>query len=169
MEPGLWFRSQEEGFRQRRPARPSQRAAHSFTEGKAGSLQGRQDRRRRSLNHLPAFDFNFWSEQERAVILSAAGTSRSEVPAESKDPYTLSSSGTRQGVLPAPSTLPDFGRLKGYSSAGPEALFREHLDGNVFGHCVDYWRQGRRTRSANLGLGAWTQRPKGFVGMIKVS
>src|SRR5216684_9040724 len=37
---------------------------------------------------------------QKIVILSAAGTSRSEVPAESKDPYTLSRPQVRQGILP---------------------------------------------------------------------
>jgi hypothetical protein len=37
---------------------------------------------------------------EKIVILSGAGTSRSEVPAESKDPYTLSRPQVRQGILP---------------------------------------------------------------------
>jgi hypothetical protein len=35
------------------------------------------------------------------VILSVAGTSRSEAPAESKDPYTLNCGKKCQGILPA--------------------------------------------------------------------
>jgi hypothetical protein len=39
--------------------------------------------------------------REKIVILSAAGTSRSEVSAKSKDPYALSRPQARQGILPA--------------------------------------------------------------------
>jgi hypothetical protein len=51
-----------------------------------------------------AKNFNFFSEREasgkKGVILSGAGTSRSEAPAESKDPYIFSAVRTRQGILP---------------------------------------------------------------------
>src|SRR5258708_26508369 len=42
---------------------------------------------------------------KETVILSGAGTSRSEVLAKSKDPYTLSRPQVRQGILPV---QPDF-------------------------------------------------------------